>query len=246
MLLTFICEMMMIKLALSSALPLTYTEEINDITDLILERTLQIVRSHHQEVIPIQDLDITFKPGISKPSGTIEARDGGFRGLDSIEREGDAFLIRTDENDMKLVALMRMSTMSYFYNSYSVNVNNTAQSGSLNVVIKENLVKMDLHLTTAEECAFQLTDLNIKIANNYTVQMSLMEVQPLFYQELINWACETYLTVITDTVREALFNNINQALHDLEICHFIMSPNGLADLLPKKRLDLPFFSFNLN
>ncbi|XP_046661468.1 uncharacterized protein LOC124354796 [Homalodisca vitripennis] len=147
---------------------------------------------------------------------------------------------------MKLVALMRMSTMSYFYNNYNVNVNGTAQSGSLNVIIKENLVKMDLHLTMAEECTFELTDLNIKIANNYTVQMSLMEVQPVFYQELINWACETYLTVITDTVRKVLYENINQALHDLEICHFIVSPNGLADLLPKKRLDLPFFSFNLN
>lgn len=232
--------------AMSSILPMAYTEEINDITDLVLERTKQLIVSHHQEIIRIPDLDITFKEGIAKPSGTVEAKDGGFRGLDTIERVGDAFLIRSDDNDMKLIALMKMNTMSYFYNDYKVNINSTLQDGSLNVVIKENLIKMDVHLTMNDDCKFELSDLNIKIANNYTVQMSLLEVDQVFYQELINWACENYLTVIADTVRKALYDNINQALHDLEICHFIVSPDGLADLLPKKRLDLPFYSFSIN
>lgn len=232
--------------ALSSPLPLTYTEEINDITDLILERTKQIVSSHHDEVIPIPDLDITFKQGVSRPGGMIEAKNGGFRGLDTLERESDAFLIRTSDDGLKLVALMKMNTMSYFYNDYSIAMNETVQSGSLNVVIKENLIKMDLHLTMGEDCTFELSDLNIKIANNYTVQMSLMDMREMFYQDLVNWACENYLTVIADSVRQALYENINQALHDLEICHFIVSPNGLADLLPKKRLDLPYFTFSMN
>lgn len=229
-----------------SVVPMTYTEEINDITDLVLERTKQLITSHHQEIIRIPDLDITFKEGIAKPSGTVEAKDGGFRGLDTIEREGDALLIRTDDNDMKLIALMKMNRMSYFYNDYSVNVNDSLQEGSLNVIIKENLIKMDIHLTMKDDCNFELSDLNIKIANNYTVQMSLLDMQQMFYQELINWACENYITVIADTVRKTLYDNINQALHDLEVCHFIVSPNGLADLLPKKRLDLPFFSFSIS
>lgn len=235
-----------IKSTIASTLPMTYTEEINDITDLVLERTRQIILSRHQQTIRIPDLDITFKEGIAKPSGTVEAKDGGFRGLETVEREGDAFLIRTADNELKLTALMRMETMSYFYNEYSVNINDSVRTGSLNVVIKENLIKMDLHLTLYDNCKFELSDLNIKIANNYTVQMSLLDVDKVFYQELINWACENYLTVIADTVRQTLYDSINQALHDLEVCHFIVSPNGLADLLPKKRLELPFFSFNMN
>ena len=58
--------------------------------------------------------------------------------------------------------------------------------------------------------------------------------------------CENYLTVITDVVRKALYDNINQAIHDLDICNFIVSPNGLADLLPERQLNIPLISLKLD
>lgn len=230
----------------SLAVPVTYTREINDVTDLILERTRQIIESHKESAIDIPDLDVTFKQGITKPNGSILAKDGKFIGMDTISREGDAFLIKTGENTMKLVSLMKMKSMGYYYNDYHVNVNSTNHEGSLNVGINENLIKMDLHISMEDDCTFELTDLNIKIANNYTVQMSIMDMRETYYRELIDWVCENYITIISDTVRKALYKDINQAVHDLEICNFIISPNGLADLLPKKELNLPFLSFTFD
>uniref|UniRef100_A0A1B6BYT8 Lipid-binding serum glycoprotein N-terminal domain-containing protein n=1 Tax=Clastoptera arizonana TaxID=38151 RepID=A0A1B6BYT8_9HEMI len=230
----------------ASPVPITYTREINDVTDLILERTRQIIGSHKEREIDIPDLDVTFKQGITKPNGSILAKDGKFFGLDTLIREGDAFLIKTGENTMKLVSLMKLQSMAYYYNDYKINVNNTYKEGSLNVGINNNLIKMDLNIAVDEECSFDLTDLNIKIANNYTIQMTMMEMREAYYRELIDWVCENYITIISDTVRKVLYSDINQAIHDLEICNFIISPNGLADLMPKKELNPPFLSFTFD
>lgn len=232
--------------AISSALPITYTQELNDIADLILERTRQIVKSHQLRNLSIPDLEITFKEGIGHPTGEIHAQNGQFYGLNTLRRDGDAFLIQTSDSDIKLVALMKMDTMNYDYRDYNIIINNTVQDGSMNVVIKENLIKMDLHISFDNDCTFELSDLNIKIANNYTVQLSVMELNEAYYKQLITWACENYLTVITDVVRKALYDNINQAIHDLDICNFIVSPNGLADLLPERQLNIPLISLKLD
>lgn len=237
---------LIVSSVISSPLPITYTQELNDIADLILGRTKQIIKSHQLGNLSIPDLEITFKEGIGHPTGEIHARNGQFYGLNTLKRDGDAFLIQTSDSDIKLVALMKMDTMNYDYSNYNVNINNTAQDGSMNVVIKENLIKMDLHISFDDDCTFELSDLNIKIANNYTVQLSVMELNEAYYKQLITWACENYLTVITDVVRKALYDNINQAIHDLDICNFIISPNGLADLLPERELHMPFLSLKFD